>query len=54
MFFGVGLRGFELLVDEGPIDNIPPSFDVVRAAVLEFEVVGVFPDIEAEEGELVV
>jgi hypothetical protein len=45
--------GREELVDVVPVDHIPPGGEVFRAAVLEFEVVGVFPDVEAEEGSLV-
>lgn len=33
-----------------PIDDVPPCGDEVGAAVLVVEVVGVFPDIEAEDG----
>jgi len=32
-----------------PIDNVPPGLDVVRAAVLIFQIVGMFPDIQAED-----
>src|SRR5262245_6478394 len=34
----------------GPVDDGPPGFDVVRPAVLVLEVIGVFPDVETENG----
>src|SRR5437762_9786189 len=37
------------LVDFVPVDDVPPRVDVVRAAVLVFQVVGVLPDVEAED-----
>ena len=33
-----------------PIDNLPQGLEVRGAAVLVVEVVGVFPDVEGEEG----
>src|SRR5690606_5693566 len=36
-------------VDLVPVDRVPPLADVVRAAVLVLEVVGVLPDVDAEE-----
>jgi len=33
-----------------PVDHIPPGLEVVGAAVLVVEIVGVLPDIVAEDG----
>ena len=45
------LFGFcEALVDFGPVDDVPPGGEVVGAVVLVFEVVGVLPDVVAEDG----
>jgi len=33
-----------------PVDHIPPRLEVVGALVLVLEVVGVFPDVAAEDG----
>ena len=46
---GALLRGGEAFVDFGPVDDVPEGLDVVGAAVLVVEVVGVFPDVEAED-----
>jgi hypothetical protein len=46
----VALGGGEALVDFVPVDGIPPGGEVVGAAVLVFEVVGVLPDVVAEDG----
>ena len=35
---------------DAPIDNPPEGFEVRGAAVLVVEVVGVFPDVEGQEG----
>src|SRR6266404_6350704 len=32
----------------GPIHHVPPSFDVVRPAVLIIQIVGVFPNVHAK------
>ncbi len=37
-------------LDHAPIDNPPQGLEVRGAAVLVVEVVGVFPDVEGEEG----
>ena len=37
-------------LDHAPIDNPPQGIEVRGAAVLVVEVVGVFPDVEGEEG----
>ncbi len=34
-----------------PVHYVPEGFDVVRAAVLEFQVVSVFPDVQADNRE---
>src|SRR5437764_9676198 len=38
-----------ILADLGPVDHVPPRRDVLRPAVLVLEVVGMFPDVEAED-----
>src|SRR5688572_24023485 len=45
------VRGVEL-GDVRPIDHVPPRIDIVGAAVLVIEVVGVLPDIETEDRDL--
>src|SRR5436190_4101980 len=42
-------RGAEAARDLGPVNDVPPRVDVVRALVLVLEVVGVLPDGDAEE-----
>ena len=42
---GVG----EVFLHGGPVDCIPPSLEVIGAAVLVVQVVGVLPDIAAED-----
>src|ERR1700683_5716540 len=42
-------RAGEGFVDGGPVDDIPPSFDVIRFDVVILQVVGVFPHIEGKE-----
>jgi hypothetical protein len=37
------------LRDLPPIHHVPPGSDVIGAAVLVFQVVGMFPDVEAEQ-----
>ena len=37
-----------------PVDDICPVGDVVRAEIVVLEIIGVFPDIAAEEGSQVV
>src|SRR3954449_6445337 len=39
----------EIFADLRPVDHVPPRRDVLRPAVLVLEVVGVFPDVEAED-----
>ena len=38
----------------GPVDDVPPRVDVVGAAVLVVQVVGVLPDVDAEQRRLAV
>jgi hypothetical protein len=40
----------EALVDFFPVDDVPPCGEIVRAAVVVFEVVGMLPDVVAENG----
>ncbi len=48
IFFLLG--GGEEFGDFGPVDDVPDGGEVVGAFVLVFEVVGVFPDVDAEDG----
>ena len=41
----------EALVDFRPVDHVPPLFQVVGAAVLVLQVVGVLPDVVAHDRE---
>src|SRR5471032_2094107 len=41
-------RSAEPLIDLGPVDDVPPGIEVVGTAVLLLQVVGVFPDVDAE------
>src|ERR1039457_3634748 len=45
-----GLGVGEALVDLVPVDGVPPGGEVVGAAVVVFQVVGVLPDVVAEDG----
>ena len=38
--------------DGGPGDDVPPSGNVVGAAVLIFKVVGMLPDVQTQNGSL--
>src|SRR3954463_6911668 len=50
--FGAILFGaVEAVVGDFPVYDVPPGGDVVGAAVLVLEVVGVLPDVEADDGE---
>src|SRR5437016_8412147 len=42
------------LIDLRPIDHVPPRVDVVRPAILVLQVVGVLPDVDAEDRVLAV
>ena len=44
--------GREALRDAVPVDDVPARVEVVRAAVLVLEVVGVLPDVDAEQRRL--
>ena len=44
--------GLELRLDGVPVDDVPPGREVVRPSVLIVEVVGVLPDVDAEERRL--
>jgi len=33
-----------------PVHNIPPGLDIVRPLVLVLQIIGVFPDIDAQDG----
>src|SRR5215208_6317361 len=37
-------------VDLGPVHDVPPGVDVIGPAVLVFQIVGVLPDVDAEDG----
>ena len=41
--------GLVALVDFVPVDYAPPGLQVFGAAVVVFQVVGVFPDVVAED-----
>src|SRR3989304_8763935 len=43
----LGLR--EVVRDLRPIDGVPPRLDVLGASVLILQVIGVLPDVEAED-----
>jgi len=53
-----GKAGFNSSTDGGsvsgsdriPVHRVPPRRDVVRAFVLIFKIIGVFPDVAAENG----
>ena len=45
-------RRVELAGDRVPRHHVPPGREVVRAAVLVVQVVGVLPDVDAEDGRL--
>src|SRR4051812_4638078 len=41
--------GAVVLRDLSPIHHIPPGLDVIGPAILVIEIIGVFPDIDAEQ-----
>src|ERR1700678_1732411 len=45
------LECFEALVDFVPVHHVPPGRQVFGAAVVVLEVVGMLPDVIAENGE---
>src|SRR5829696_5258769 len=48
------LCGGVALADFLPVDDVPPRLEVVRPAVLVFEIIGVLPHVVAEERALAV
>src|SRR5687768_10777599 len=52
----LGARPYTLqqTIHLGPIDHVPPGGEVVGSAILILEIVGVLPDIHAEDGLLAV
>src|SRR5258708_21951247 len=44
------LRAIEEFSGFIPIDHVPPGLDVIPAPVLILQVVGVFPDVESQNG----
>src|SRR5690242_6301426 len=44
--------GAQALLHLGPVHDVPPGVDVVRALVLVLQVVGVLPDVDAEQRRL--
>src|ERR1700691_912996 len=46
------LRGGVARGDGRPVHDVPPRVEVVGAAVLVLEVVGVLPDVDAEQRDL--
>src|ERR1700684_4393791 len=52
-WLGNGFAGFEggvAFVDLVPVDGVPPGGQIFGAAVVVFQVVGVLPDVVAEDG----
>src|SRR5262245_42461344 len=49
LFYSASVFWFQCLIDLRPVDDVPPGTDVVRPAVLIFQVVGVLPDVESED-----
>src|SRR4026209_1215665 len=47
-------RGREFRPDGVPVDDVPPRLEVVGTPVLVVEVVGVLPDVDAEDRRLAV
>src|ERR1700747_3361681 len=46
-----GFEGFIALVDRVPVDDIPPGGQIFGTAVVVLEVIGVLPDVVAENRE---
>src|SRR6266567_1572915 len=44
------LRRFVVLRHFGPVDDVPDRLQIIRATILVFEIVGVFPNIHAQDG----
>ncbi len=51
---GSAARAANAVGDLGPVDDVPPRVDVVRAPVLVLQVVGVLPHVDAEQRRLAV
>src|SRR4051794_14987108 len=52
---GIGdARALQLGADLAPVHHVPPGRDIVRPPVLVLQIVGVLPDIEAEDRLLAV
>src|SRR5271170_2085672 len=47
----MGLKRLEAVVDLVPVDYIPPGRQVFGATIVVLEIVGMFPDVVAEDGE---
>ena len=45
-----GLECGEALVDLVPVDYVPPGGKIFGTAVVVFQIVGVLPDVVAEDG----
>src|SRR5688572_22350548 len=43
-------RGFVNLADFGPVHDVPPTLEIVRAFVLVLKIIGMLPNIAAEDG----
>lgn len=50
--FGSGLGGGVCCGDLIPVNDVPEGINVIRASVLIIQVIGVFPNIEAEDGRV--
>ena len=35
-----------------PVDNVPEGFDVYRATILVFQIIGLLPQVDAQKGNL--
>lgn len=47
---GLGLGGDQTCLSLVPVDNLPDVLEVLRASVLVVDVVGVLPDVNADDG----
>ena len=47
----MGLENLQSVVDFIPVDYVPPGGEILGAAVVVLQVVGVFPDVVAQDGE---
>src|SRR5208282_2469758 len=46
------LEGFVTMVDLIPVDYVPPGGQIFRTAIVVFQVVGMLPDVVAEDWEV--